>query len=217
MGSQGWGGAQVGLACVGGSVSWAGRQPRRLSHTHTSSRGGETKVGVLGRLGAGSVGFRGKRMVARWEGVVLKTVHRARDVTMAGSESQDEIARGYSRGGADLAGWGVERGRCWKISDNLFRRRSSGGVWGYPDDLDGSQDEVGRQQWLWKGVAGFSRCCEVLCDCWIPTYVTVGEQGAAQLGGQGAGVWGLRAGEEHRLGLLVWVGVFPGLEGSQEG
>ena len=109
MGSQGWGGAQVGLACVGGSVSWAGRQPRRLSHTHTSSRGGETKVGVLGRLGAGSVGFRGKRMVARWEGVVLKTVHRARDVTMAGSESQDEIARGYSRGGADLAGWGVER------------------------------------------------------------------------------------------------------------
>ena len=90
-------------------------------------------------------------------------------------------------------------------------------MWGYPDDLDGSQDEVGRQQWLWKGVAGFSRCCEVLCDCWIPTYVTVGEQGAAQLGGQGAGVWGLRAGEEHRLGLLVWVGVFPGLEGSQEG
>ena len=23
--------------------------------------------------------------------------------------------------------------------------------------------------------------------------------------------------EEHRLGLLVWVGVFSGLEGSQEG
>ena len=37
-----------------------------------------------GRLGAGSVGFRGKRMVARWEGVVLKTVHKvsSRDVTI---------------------------------------------------------------------------------------------------------------------------------------
>ena len=107
MGSQGWGGAQVGLACVGGSVSWAGRQPRRLSHTHTSSRGGETKVGVLGRLGAGSVGFRGKRMVARWEGVVLKAQGKG---CYYGRESQDEIARGYSRGGA-----GGKRS-CWKIS-----------------------------------------------------------------------------------------------------
>ena len=70
MGSQGWGGAQVGLACVARSVFWAGRQPRRLCQAHTASRGGETKVGVLGRPTAGSVRFRGKRMVARWEGVV---------------------------------------------------------------------------------------------------------------------------------------------------
>ena len=48
-----------------------------------------------------------------------------------------------------------------------------------------------------------------LCDCWGAR--------CGPAGGQGAGVWGLRAGEEHRLGLLVWVGVFPGLEGSQEG
>ena len=45
-----------------------------------------------------------------------------------------------------------------------------------------------------------------------------GEQGVAQLeGGQSTGVWGLRAGEEHRLGLFVWLGVFSGLEGNQEG
>ena len=55
-------------------------------------------------------------MVARWEGVVLQAVHRARDATMAGSEGQDEIAQGCSRGGADLTGWEVERGRFWKIS-----------------------------------------------------------------------------------------------------
>ena len=46
----------------------------------------------------------------------------------------------------------------------------------------------------------------------------VGEQGVAQLeGGQSTSVWGLRAGEEHRLGLFVWLGVFSGLEGNQEG
>ena len=46
-----------------------GSQEGYVKHTRLQ-RGGETKVGVLGRLGAGSVGFRGKRMVARWEGVV---------------------------------------------------------------------------------------------------------------------------------------------------
>ena len=70
-------------------------------------------------------------------------MHRARDAVMAGSEGQDEIAQGCSRGGADLAGWEVERGRFWKISDNLCRRRSSGGVWGYPDDLARRHDEAG--------------------------------------------------------------------------
>ena len=34
-------------------------------------------------------------------------------------------------------------------------------MWGYPDDLARSQDEAGRQQWLWKGVAGFNRSCKV--------------------------------------------------------
>ena len=84
---------------------------------------------MLGRLGVGSVGFRGKRMVARWEGVVLLAVHRARDITIAGSEGQDEIAQGCSRGGRI---WMAGR---WKevvfrrFPDNLFRRRSSEGVW----------------------------------------------------------------------------------------
>ena len=68
-----------------------GSQEGYVKHTQLQ-RGGETKVRVLGRPAAGSVRFRGKRMVARWEGVVLQAVHRARDATMAGSEGQDKIA-----------------------------------------------------------------------------------------------------------------------------
>ena len=67
----------------------------------------------------------------------------------------------------------AEGGRIWLVGrwkevvfgrfpDNLCRRRSSGGVWGYPDDLARRHDEAGRQQWLWKGVAGFNRSYKVV-------------------------------------------------------
>ena len=44
----------------------------------------------------------------------------------------------------------------------------------------------------------------------------VGEQGVAQLGGQSTSVWGLRAEEEHRLGLLVWLGCLLGWRAAKK-
>ena len=71
-------------------------------------------------------------------------MHRARDAVMAGSEGQDEIAQGCSRGGADLAGWEVERGRFWKISDNLCRIHPPGTPAG------GTKYNTGQKRFLYR-------------------------------------------------------------------
>ena len=119
MGSQGWGGAEVWLVCVARSDCGAGKWARRSGQAQRGEElGGRRRQGSWLEEGprASSVGLKGREMQARWCVGVLRALGRARDVAMAGSAVQDEIAQGSSRGGADLACWEVGGGRFWKIS-----------------------------------------------------------------------------------------------------